>query len=503
MTKNTNLLINELTNISKDVDSKYSKYNIVKEIDKKKAKMAENKNIENNLKNNILHGKNIINHNKNIIDMLKIQKEKLEKIINEETNEKSDEYNKNLQNLISKEDKLKKEVLILNNIKDKHNKLCDKKIEDLTKIMKIVQNEYDYESKRHENNNKEKNINKKSKLIKNITINNMKNKNTYNVSKSSSFINNKNSPLPKINKNKSQLFIGKNDNKENNILEKNKSLDLSDKNILKDPIRNELSNIKSISTKNNNMEKDLFEMKKQILKKIKYKFLNNSINKNITSNININNININEINTNNSNNSNDSNFVKTDMSFFSKVVPSEYIDKFKKKFSNIQAYGQISKEKQKEFLLQKKLNSQKKNEIELTELKKKVSIQTMIKLHSKLSEMKKNVNILKIENKNMYKKYLYIKRKYKKKKDENEKMMKYFHNLYIDIKNNKITLKKGNKLNKDDENAINKWGGPIDLFIIKNDESSNNGENNENEKENEEEEEEVNYEENENEIDDN
>ena len=148
------------------------------------------------------------------------------------------------------------------------------------------------------------------------------------------------------------------------------------------------------------------KLKKQILKKIKYKFLNNSINKNITSNININNININEINTNNSNNSNDSNFVKTDMSFFSKVVPSEYIDKFKKKFSNIQAYGQISKEKQKEFLLQKKLNSQKKNEIELTELKKKVSIQNMIKLHSKLSEIKKNVNILKIENKNMYKKYL-------------------------------------------------------------------------------------------------
>ena len=70
-------------------------------------------------------------------------------------------------------------------------------------------------------------------------------------------------------------------------------------------------------------------------------------------------------------------------------------------------------------------------------------------------------------------------------------------------------MKKGNKLNKDDENAINKWGGPIDLFIIKNEESSNNGENNENEKEkekendNEEEEEEENSEENENEIDDN
>ena len=123
----------------------------------------------------------------------------------------------------------------------------------------------------------------------------------------------------------------------------------------------------------------------------------------------------------------------------------------------------------------------------------------MIKLHSKLSEIKKNVNILKIENKKMYKKYLYIKRKYEKKKDENEKMMKYFNNLYIDIKNNKIALRKGNKLNKDDENAINKWGG----YIIKNDESSNNGENNENEKENEEEEEEVKYEENENEIDDN
>ena len=88
-------------------------------------------------------------------------------------------------------------------------------------------------------------------------------------------------------------------------------------------------------------------------------------------------------------------------------------------------------------------------------------------------------------------------------------MMKYFHNLYIDIKNNKIALRKGNKLNKDDENAINKWGGPSDLFVIKNDESSKMGENNinenENEKENEnEEEEEVeNNEENENEIDDN
>ena len=72
-------------------------------------------------------------------------------------------------------------------------------------------------------------------------------------------------------------------------------------------------------------------------------------------------------------------------------------------------------------------------------------------------------------------------------------------------------MRKGNKLNKDDENAINKWGGPSDLFIIKNDESSNSGENNENENEkekekendNEEEEEVENYEKDENEIDDN
>ena len=60
MTNNTTLLLNKLnklTNISKDIDIQYSKYNI--DLEKQKSKIKkEKKEYENNLKNSIVRGKN-------------------------------------------------------------------------------------------------------------------------------------------------------------------------------------------------------------------------------------------------------------------------------------------------------------------------------------------------------------------------------------------------------------------------------------------------------------
>ena len=501
LTKNTTILLNELTIISKDIDAQYAKYNIDLEIEKQKIKI-EKKEYENNLKNNIIRGKNSKQHYKNIIDMLKIQKEKLEKIIKEETNERINEYNYLLENLIQKEDKIKNKIFILNNIKNKHIKLCEKKKEKLSNILNRVKSEYEYENKRNEKNNYINSLidynnpnedNNKKNLIKPIRIIDNKNINTLNIQKNNSYLNNKNKSLPKINRNKINILFQDKENK-NSLENKNKSLNnnrkssdiikttFSDKNILKKPIIYETPIINNFSIKNS-MEKDLFLIKKHIL--IMKKLKNNpSINNSANSNNSL----LSYINLNNNNNISDSSsstnahflFSKTEKNFLSKIVPNECLDKYQEKFNNLEEQRQIWKEKIKDNITQKKINSHQYNEIELAQLKKKAIDREMIKLHSKLSEIKKNINNIKNENKNISKKYIDLKNKFKKRKNENEKMMNYFQNFYSEIKNNKIKLKKWQKLNKDEINAINKWAGPNDLYVIHNNEYESENDNEDN-----------------------
>ena len=471
LTNNTTILLNKLTNISKDIDLQYSKYNIDLEIEKQKSKIKkEKKEYENNLKNNIIRGKNSKQHYKNIIDMLKIQKEKLEKIIKEETDERINENKVLLENLIQKEDKLKNKILILNNIKNKHIKLCDEKKEKLENILDRVKNEYEYENKRNE-----KKINNS---LKDTNSNEDNNKN--------------NKSLPKINRNKIYVLVQKKDNKYSfeTLLNNNRqSSDIikktfSDKNILIKEIDNENSIFKSF-TKKNNMEKDLNLIKRRILimKKLNNNpFISDSTNANnsLLSNINLNN---NKSNISDTNKSSNTNFLfsKTEKNYLSKIVPNECLEKYEEKFNNLEEQRQIWKEKIKDNITQKKINSHQNYEIEFTQLKRKAINQKMVKLHSKLSEIKKNINNIKNENKNIYKKYIDIKNKYKKKKNENEKMLNYFQKFYSEIKNNKIKLKKGQKLNQEEIKAINKWGGPNDLYIMQNNESeSDKGYNEEN-----------------------
>ena len=472
LTNNTTILLNKLTNISKDIDIQYSKYNIDLEIEKQKSKIKkEKKEYENNLKNNIIRGKNSKQHYKNIIDMLKIQKGKLEKIIKEETDERINENKVLLENLIQKEDKLKNKILILNNIKNKHIKLCDKKKEKLENILDRVKNEYEYENKRNE-----KKINNSLKDYTNSNEDNNKN----------------NRSLPKINRNKIYILVQKKDNKYSfeTLLNNNRqSSDIikktfSDKNILIKEIDNENSIFKSF-TKKNNMEKDLNLIKRRILimKKLNNNpFISDSTNANnsLLSNINVNN---NKSNISDTNKSSNTNFLfsKTEKNYLSKIVPNECLEKYEEKFNNLEEQRQIWKEKIKDNITQKKINSHQNYEIEFTQLKRKAINQKMVKLHSKLSEIKKNINNIKNENKNIYKKYIDIKNKYKKKKYENEKMLNYFQKFYSEIKNNKIKLKKGQKLNQEEIKAINKWGGPNDLYIMQNNESeSDKGYNEEN-----------------------
>ena len=490
LTKSTSTLLKQITLINEDIDLQYSKFNIDKELEKQKAQKYEKNIFENNLKINILRSKNSIQHNNNIIQMLKTQKEKLEKINNEETDKKLDEYKIILEKLVKRENKIKKDITILNNIKNKHIKLCDKKKENLRKLLNSVQNEYEYQEKRKEINsfislksNGDKNI----KIMKPlIIIGNIED--ASDIKKSNSFINN-NKSLPKINKNQITILLGKDTNNNKYLNDKlfnnNKDNDIiihktfSDKNILKNPLINEYSDIKSFPTKND-VEKHLFEIKKEIalLKKLKNKpFLNNSTNKSLLSNIDINNSTnktniVDKSNNDTSINNSDSRFLfsKTEMCLLSKIVPNECLNKYKEKFNSIEEQRLILKGKIKDNITQKKINSHQNFEIEFAQMKKKASGQKTIKLHSKLSDIKKNITKIKVENNNLLTKFIDIKKKYKFKKVENEKMMKYFNDLYSDIKDNKIKLKKGHKLNNDEIKALNKWGGPSELYIMSNNE---------------------------------
>ena len=502
LTKSTSTLLKQITLINEDIDLQYSKFNIDKELEKQKAQKYEKNIFENNLKINILRSKNSIQHNNKIIEMLKAQKEKLEKINNEETDKKLDEYKIILEKLVKRENKIKKDIIILNNIKNKHIKLCDKKKENLRKLLNSVQNEYEYQEKRKEINsfislksNGDKNI----KIMKPlIIIGNIED--ASDIKKSNSFINN-NKSLPKINKNQITILLGKDTNNKKYLNDKlfnnNKDNDIiihktfSDKNILKNPLIKEYSDIKSFSTKNN-VEKHLFEIKKEIalLKRLKNKpLLNNSKNNSLLSNIDINNNTnktdiVNKTNNDTSINNIDSRFLfsKTEMCYLSKIVPNECLDKYKERFNSIEEQRLILKEKIKDNITQKKINSHQNFEIEFAQLKKKASGQKTIKLHSKLSDIKKNITKIKVENNNLNTKLMDIKKKYKFKKVENEKMMKYFNVLYSDIKDNKIKIKKGHKLNNEEIKALNKWGGPSELYIMQNnkeyEEEDNDKENN-------------------------
>ena len=501
LTKKTSALLNQITLINEDIDLQYSKYNIDKELEKQKGQKYEKNIFENNLKINILRSKNSIQHNNKIIEMLKTQKEKLEKINNEEADKKIDEYKIILEKLVKRENKIKKDIIILNNIKNKHIKLCDKKKEHLRKLLNIVQNDYEYQEKKKEINSLKSNDDKNIKIMKPIRIIGNIDINTSDIKKSNSFIDN-NKSLPKINKNKITILLGKdtNNNKylnDNILFSNNKDNDViihktfSDKNILKNPLIKEYSDIKSFSTKNN-VEKHLFEIKKEIalLKRLKNKpLLNNSTNNSLLSNIDINNNTnktniVNKTNNDTSINNIDSRFLfsKTEMCYLSKIVPNECLDKYKERFNSIEEQRLILKEKIKDNITQKKINSHQNFEIEFAQLKKKASGQKTIKLHSKLSDIKKNITKIKVENNNLNTKLMDIKKKYKFKKVENEKMMKYFNVLYYDIKDNKIKIKKGHKLNNEEIKALNKWGGPSELYIMQNnkeyEEEDNDKENN-------------------------
>ena len=90
-------------------------------------------------------------------------------------------------------------------------------------------------------------------------------------------------------------------------------------------------------------------------------------------------------------------FSDTEMNFLSKVVPNECLDKYQEKFNNIEE--------------QRLINERQSIKIDFTELQKQTCNHIKIKLHSKLSEIKKNINNIKIENKNINNKNKKIQKK--------------------------------------------------------------------------------------------
>ena len=151
VSNNTQLLINKLNILNNQINQGYNKVKIFQAANKIKMnylnelKLKDIKRVE--------KGKKIILMNNKIIDKFKLQKEKLEKIIEEDTNLKINDYRKNLENLKNKEKDITKEIQDLKQIKTNHEK-CIQKNEELNIILERIRNEYNNEFKLKNEENK-------------------------------------------------------------------------------------------------------------------------------------------------------------------------------------------------------------------------------------------------------------------------------------------------------------------------------------------------------------
>ena len=439
VSNNTQLLINKLNILNNQINQGYNKVKIFQAANKIKMnylnelKLKDIKRVE--------KGKKIILMNNKIIDKFKLQKEKLEKIIEEDTNLKINDYRKNLENLKNKEKDITKEIQDLKQIKTNHEK-CIQKNEELNIILERIRNEYNNEFKlKNEENKKIEYIEKDS--IENSAL----------------------KSLPKI-------------ISSNNLTVPSNIKLLSPK---KSPINSNNSKIQSRNYRSLThlfgedyfIQQDLKEVKNQVRDNIKSN-LNIKLKRYITS--------YNEDKKKNNLQKNKNHlFSGLEKDILSKIIPKECLKIYQNKFKTIENERLQIKEKLNKNETKKKINEEKSQILFITG-KKDINItKKNIELNSKIAIIKKKIKIIIKEIKIVQKELNNIKEKYNNKKEENDKLKNHWTEFNDDIKNKKIAVKKGETISKNEMEDLNKWGNHILIPInkkINNEETCDNNNSN-------------------------
>ena len=418
ISNNNKILINKLNYLNNQVNEEYNKVKVLKVSNKIKINYKNELKIKEKKRSG--QGKKVILINNQIIDKYKIQKEKLEKIIKEDKNLKINEYKKKLEDLNKKKNDLIQGIEGLKLIKNNHEKNCIKLNVDLNKTLERLKNEYNDEYK--------------SKNDFNKILENKRNNSVSNASMNS---------LPKI-------INGNNFTSPANIINESENIKNSNKIRLK-------KNTKSLSNlfwEEDILQKDLKELKEQFRKDIKSK-INQKIKRYITTfSIEKKKNSIKEIKNNGKKNL----FSKLEKEMLSKIIPNECLEIYQDKFRTIEderfhIEKQINKNESK-----KKVNEEKYQLLFINEKKENNMIKKNIELNAKISMIKKNINSIIKKLKIIQNEFNFINDKYNKKKEENDKLKSHWIGFNNDIKNKKITIKKGEIIKKNELDDLNKWG---------------------------------------------
>ena len=422
----TKILLSQLNILNNQINENYNKLKIFQAANKIKIDNLNDLKIKD--KKKINQGKKIILLNNKIIDKYKIQKEKLEKLIEEDNNSIINDLNNKLVDITHNEKNITNEINNLRLMKKNHEKKCILINEDLNNTLERIKNEYNDEYKSKNNNNK---------------VLNFKGKETY----SSSF-----KSLPKIiaNTNNNNLTIQTNDNKSpidnQNQMNSNK-LKLTSRNY---------KSLSNIFGEDYLIQKDLKELKDNIRNNIKYN-LNRKLKRYIT--------NYSERKKNNSRNNKNNEkkelFSKVEKDMLSKIIPKECLKKYQDKFKTIEDERIQIKEKLDMNEKKKKLNKEKSQLLFISEKKDNNLIKKNTELNYKILIIKRKLSNIIKDIKIIQKGLTNINEKYSNKKEENDKLKNHWTELNDDIKNNKISVKKGEIISKNELDFLNKWGNNI------------------------------------------
>ena len=449
-----NMKLNELNKeINRlDVDNKYLNNNInsykknLKLKNNNKNYIEKNNNNIEKLNKKIKLNENMILNNRHNLKLLKKEKKLLEKEIKEnDAPETLENLQKQLDEILKKEDEAKKEIEKLIIIKNEHEIVCSRKQKEYTKKIEIIKSEIYFEQKKKDIFDK----------INNQKILNINNRNKSNL------------------KNNTDITIEDNINKNNEILYFN-----SEKKVQ--------NNNKNIFNKNNSATKNIFnyylrQFKENKNKKRKEKIeikdiLNSNINNNLQNNeikafssINYNKnslnnnadiLNIKSIN--NKKNNKESNralFTPSEKELLLKLIPNKILDNYEQKFDVIKKEN-LSLQTQLNDRIRLKTLTKQNNLIKLenSELINNVFHKNKLKLDVQKNTTNKKIHELKEKINHDKKLFQYYDLLYIRKKNILNKYLKKYRNIYGNIKNGNLILKKGAQLTQDNIICLDIYG---------------------------------------------
>ena len=426
VSNNTKKLLNNLNLLNKEINEGYNKVKVFQVFNKIKTDYMNN--LKTKDKKRVNQGKKIILLNNKIIDKYKIQKEKLQKIIEEDKDLKVNSLKMKLEEITKYEKDLTKDVENLRLIKKNHEKKCIKTNEELNIILERIKKEYDDEINLKNNNNKTIPYQRKDSYPSIQSLPKIINAKNLTIQTS------ENNPIP------------------NNIININKQ---------ETNLRNYRS-LTNIFGENYFMEKDLKELKDKIRSDMKIK-LNQKLKGYITSYSEQKKEKIKKENKNEKQNL----FSKLEKDMLSKIIPKECLKIYQDKFKTIEKERFEIKERIHMNKAKKKTNEENTQLIYITEKKDTNLSKKNKELNSKIINMKKKMNIILKELKATQRSLHNINDKYNLKKEENDMLKNHWSVFNDDIKNKKITVKKGETISMSELSDINRWGNKLVLNINK------------------------------------